>query len=161
MAGVAIVLTSARPAPKALEAGFARARALGGELSVAFIADSDAPQSLYNLLQHLGFLENDAGEELFECLMEEYGERLEAAVQRICEHALSTGLQTEPRVLRGPFVSQFKAFVTMTAPDEVVVSRNRKSHHSRFIFTGRAQEAIANTAVPVTIADEDTGDDPP
>ena len=58
MAGVALILTSARTAAKTIQAAIRKAREAGGPVRALLVMDTGAPPALWKSMQELGFIED-------------------------------------------------------------------------------------------------------
>ncbi|MCG3175070.1 MAG: hypothetical protein GMKNLPBB_03407 [Myxococcota bacterium] len=154
MAGVALILTSARTAAKTIQAAIRKAREAGGPVRALLVMDTGAPPALWKSMQELGFIEDLRNPRLEEAVAEEYRDQLWRTFENIRDEGARAGLDMESEYVEGSFVPVASERIRRWRPAVVLVSRLDRSHLSRFLHGGKVEELRGQISVPMEVVDE-------
>ena len=145
MKNILLVLSTTRQSTKTEEEALNRAKAEGAELTVAFILDSNMPESIFEKLTDVGFTGERTSQQLQTSILDEYRRRGALKLDEIREAAESMAVDCKIVVREGAFAIECLGLVNEMAADLLILTKKKRSSLSRFIF-GSAIEDIQGMA---------------
>jgi len=151
---ILLVLSASRQSSKTIDIALNRAKSEGALLSALFILDSKVPESIFESLTDNAFAGEKPSEQLQASILMEHRERGTKKVLEIGEMAEKMGVHFEPLIKEGDFVSECLSVINEKKSDLVIITRERRSFLSRFVFGSVLESVRSETDSELLIVEE-------
>ncbi len=129
-----LVLSNARQSPSAVNKALQMAKDEGAVLTALFILDAKLPASLCENIADNAFAGEKTSEQLYHSILVEHRERGRNIIMEIGQKAETMGVAYEAMIKEGEFGAECLSSINDKRPDLVIITRERKSLISRFVF---------------------------
>jgi len=153
MKNTLLVLSTAAQAPKAIDIALARAKELGGKLIALFVVDVQLPASIFERLEGTVSVGEIPGQNVQDALMNEYKRQGEQQLAAVTERARAKGIEIESLLKVGVFADECIRVIRENEVEVAVISRQPRSHLSRFIFGSPIKKIQDNVKCRFEIVD--------
>lgn len=150
-----LVLSSAAHSPKATDVALEHAKKCGGTLIILYVVDTKLPASIFERLEGTALIGEAPGQSVQKALMEEYARQGELQVTAVAKRAAELGIETESMIKIGAFADECIGIIRERHVECVVITRQRNSHLSRFIFGSPIKKIQDNVTSHFEIVDLD------
>lgn len=141
MENILLILSNSRQSPLAISEALQRAKAEGAVLTTLFILDVKLPASMCEKITENAFAGEKTSEQLYHSILIDHRERGRSKIMEIGEEAETMGVVFDALIKEGEFGKECLSTINETKPDLVIITRERKSFISRFVF-GSVLESI-------------------
>lgn len=150
-----LVLSSAAQSPKATDIALEHVKKCGGKLIILYVVDTKLPASIFERLEGTGLVGEAPGQSVQKALMEEYARQGELQVAAVAKRAAELEIESESIIKTGVFADECIRIIRERNVECVVITRQRNSHLSRFIFGSPIKKIQDNVSSHFEIVDLD------
>lgn len=140
-----LALSTTEVAPEVLKLVLNFTAEKKAQLMVVFVLDESVPQTIFQRLTDIGFIGEKPGEELEKAVYLEYQRQAEDLLAELKKACQNQGVNYSAQLLKGDFKEKILQAVASSAPDLLILVRQRRSLLSR-LFATSAIENIINQA---------------
>lgn len=150
-----LVLSSTAQSPKAIDIALERSKKCGDKLIVLYVVDTELPTSIFERLEGTALIGEAPGHNVQQALLEEYARQGKLQVDAVMKRAKELGIKAEAIIKTGIFAEECIGIIRERKVECVVITRQRNSHLSRFIFGSPIKKIQDNVTSHFEIVDLD------
>jgi len=150
---ILLVLSTHSYSDKAVEYAVARAVKDNAVLVVYFLLESELAREASERFSDIGFTGDKPSATITESLMREYRQRGYDALGRVQIRAMEAGVDFEPLLEEGPYVSTILEAISANDIDLVVIQERRKKSLLKYFKKGLAVEVKEAASCEVVIVE--------
>lgn len=134
MKNILLVLSTTSHSPRAVDVALAKTEEQEGKLITLFVVDVELPASIFERLEGTGIVGERPGQAVQDALMEEYKRQGTLQLAEVSRRAAERGIEVEEVIKIGVFADECIKAIKGNDISVAVLTRQHKSHLSRFIF---------------------------
>ncbi|MFQ5735282.1 MAG: universal stress protein [Thermodesulfobacteriota bacterium] len=150
-----LVLSTSETSEEAVDYAVARSKEEGMGLIALYLLETGLASEVFDTFSDIGFIGEKPSTELSESIMKEYRQRGYEELGKVQIKAMEEGVDFEPLMEQGDFVSRVLGLIESTGAPVAVLVRRKKRSFFKYFSRSLAEEVKEQAACEVVLFTED------
>lgn len=151
---VLLVLSTSGTSEEAIDYAVSRAKGDGAGLMALYLLETGLAGEVFDTFSDIGFIGDKPSTELSETIMKEYRQRGYEELGRVQIKAMEEGVDFEPVMEQGDFVSTVLDFIERTGAAAAVLVKRKKRRFLKYFSRSLAEDVKERAGCEVVIFTE-------